>query len=557
MLWVFPVLLIIPNAMLSATSDAPLIFKLTNIFLPLGVYALLVSLTRRVWLSVLLSLPLMVFAAFQIVLIYLYGGGIIAVDMLLNVATTSVGEASELLDNLLPAILLVVALYLPALAWAVYAAFKNSRAGNEARMRLRHCGVAVTSIAVVMLAMSYVGYYNYDAKRDLYPLNIACNIAEAAHRDSMSKNYASSSADFTYNAQSQRKPELKEVYMMVVGETSRADNWQLLGYDRPTNPLLSQRKDVIAYHRALSESNTTHKSVPMILSHLDSRTFGDSIQYSKSIITAFKEAGYATAYISGQPRNHSYIDHFGEEAGSTVFCSDSDAHVKDGELVARVRECIDTATANKLFIVVHTYGSHFNYRDRIPEEFNYFTPSDYTTASESVRTELINSYDNTIRYTDYVLNEMIETLNSPGTRAAMIYLSDHGEDIYDDARERFLHASPTPTYYQLHVPMLVWMSQTYRDAYPAKAANAESLVNASISSTRAAFNTMLDIAEISTPYLHKDMSLVSSRYKAPERTYVNDYNECAPLALSGIKDADVVKLAQMDRVNTNLATARP
>lgn len=556
MLWVFPVLLIIPNVMLSATSDAPMIFKLTNVALPLGVYALLVSLTRGVWLSVLLSLPLMVFAAFQIVLIYLYGGGIIAVDMLLNVVTTSVGEASELLDNLLPAIMLVLACYLPPLAWAVYAAIRGSRAGAEAQSRLRHCGVATTSVAVVMLAMSYVGYYNYDAKRDLFPLNIACNIAEAAHRAEMSEHYAATSEPFSYGARSQRKAELKEVYMMVVGETSRADNWQLLGYDRPTNPLLSRRKDIVAYHRALSESNTTHKSVPMILSYLDSRTFGDSIQYSKSIITAFKEAGYATAYISAQPRNHSYIDHFGEEAGSTVFCNDSDAHVKDGDLIARVRECIDTTAANKLFVVVHTYGSHFNYRDRYPEEFDFFTPSDYASASEGARTELLNSYDNTIRYTDYVLNEMIETLNSTGTRAAMIYLSDHGEDIYDDARERFLHASPTPTYYQLHVPMLVWMSQSYRDAYPAKMANAESMVNASISSTRTAFNTMLDMADISTPYLNKDLSLVSSSYKAPERTYVNDYNECAPLALSGIKDPDLAKLAQMDRVNTNLATVQ-
>lgn len=557
MLWAFPVLLVIPNVLLSVTSDAPLIFKLTNVVLPLGVYALLMSLTRKVWLSILLSLPLMVFNSFQIVLLYLYGGGIIAVDMLLNVATTSVGEASELLDNILPSIMIVLVIYLPPLAWAVWAAIKRRKADKPEQDRLLHCGVAVSGIAVTLLAMSYVGYYNYDAKRDLFPLNIACNIAEAIDREEISKNYAATSASFTYNAKSTRRPDLKEVYMIVVGETSRADNWQLLGYDRPTNPLLSKRKDVVAYPRALSESNTTHKSVPMILSYLDSSTFGDSIQYSKSIITAFKEAGYATAYISTQPRNHSYIDHFGQEAGNAVFCTDSNARVSDTEILAHLRECIDTTTASKLFIVAHTYGSHFNYRDRYPAEFDRFKPSDYAQASESARPELINSYDNTILFTDYLLNQMIETLNGTGAQAAMIYLSDHGEDIFDDSRARFLHASPTPTYYQLHVPLLVWMSQPYRDAYPEKMANAQNQASASVSSTRAAFHTMLDIAGLSTPYFRKQMSLVSSRYKAPDRTYVNDYNECAPLALSGINAPDIDKLAQMDQVKTNLAAVRP
>ena len=66
--------------------------------------------------------------------------------------------------------------------------------------------------------------------------------------------------------------DMREIYVVVVGETSRADNWQLYGYDRATNPRLSEREDLIVFRRPLSESNTTHKSVPMLLSPLNAKT---------------------------------------------------------------------------------------------------------------------------------------------------------------------------------------------------------------------------------------------------------------------------------------------
>ena len=70
------------------------------------------------------------------------------------------------------------------------------------------------------------------------------------------------------------------------------------------------------------------------------------------------------------------------------------------------------------------------------------------------RTQLINAYDNTIRHTDRLLYQLIQRLDTIGCPGAMLYTSDHGEDIFDDGRLRFLHASPSPTFTQLHVPLL-------------------------------------------------------------------------------------------------------
>lgn len=74
----------------------------------------------------------------------------------------------------------------------------------------------------------------------------------------------------------------------------------------------------------------------------------------------------------------------------------------------------------------------------------------------------MNAYDNTIICTDKFLSSLINTLES-SKLVSMLYVSDHGEDIFDDERRLFLHASPQPSYFQLHVPFIVWVSESFRN----------------------------------------------------------------------------------------------
>ena len=154
------------------------------------------------------------------------------------------------------------------------------------------------------------------------------------------------------------------VFVLVIGETSRADNWQLNGYRRPTNPRLSRRTGIINCPKALSESNTTHKSVPLMMSHLDAYTFGDSIYSTRGIIDAFAEAGFRTAWISNQQRNGQLIDFFGEKADEVTFIGDDGEHHFDMELCPLLRKTLRKHSHDKLFVVLHTYGSHYNYNER-------------------------------------------------------------------------------------------------------------------------------------------------------------------------------------------------
>lgn len=542
LMWCVPFLLIIPNLALSITeTDYSMAERLCNVLLPLGVYLTVMSSRRRVgWMTVIMF-PIMVLCAFQIVLLFLYGRSIIAIDMFLNVVTTNVHEATELLRNLTGAVATVLIIYLPALAAAIWMIVCEHYTKASERRPAFRAGIILCIAGVGALLWNVASEGGYAADRKLFPVNVMSNICVATVRTAEAKEYESTSADFRFKATSLRPADEPEVYVVVVGETARAGNWQLNGYDRATNPRLSVRQGLVNFPRVLTQSNTTHKSVPLMLSHLDAGAFGDSIYEVKGIISAFAEAGYETAYFSNQVRNGSLIDSFGEEADTCVFITDDGAMHYDGELIHLLQRFLRGA-ATKKFVVLHTYGSHFNYRERYPEAFNHFRPDDSSSANAANRPALINSYDNTVLYIDAVLDSIAGTLASLDAPAAMIYAADHGEDIYDDSRNRFLHASPTPTYRQLHVPMLIWMSDAYKAAHPDKAHAVEAHARADVASSRCVFHTIVDMATVDTPVYHADASLASPEYREESPVFLNDYNEAVTLAQSGINSDDITMI---------------
>ena len=540
--WAYPLLLVIPNVALLFTEYNPVLWMLSSVLVAMGIWLLIMGLWKRTGITLLCFLPVAVLCAFQLVLLFLYGNGIIAIDMFLNVVTTNAAEVSELLGNLQVAILVVVLLYLPPLALGVYFIVKR-RFASARTLRLSRLAGGVSVLCGVGLALGgWATSGAVHAERYYFPYNVTENLCTAVERFQRSGDYKSTSKGFMYHAHSERPDCVPEVYVFVVGETARADNWNLFGYERETTPLLDKRNGLVGFPKTLSEINTTHKSVPMLISPLTAETFNDSVDYVKSIFAAFNEAGYKTAFISNQRRNHSYIDFFGEEAQTVKFLTDEGKVHPDMHLVDGLRKAVKNAAGKKLFVILHSYGSHFEYNKRYPREYAVFKSDRNSEAEVDNRSQLINAYDNTMRYTDAVLDGVIGVLDSLNVPAAMAYVSDHGEDIFDDERERFLHASPVPTYWQLHVPMFVWMSDELDARYPEMKAAARKNAGKQVSSSRSVFHTMLQLAGVRTPYFKEEGSLVSERYSEPRPLYLNDYNESLPLDMSGLRPMDYEKL---------------
>lgn len=540
LLYLFLFVLIIPNVILSFTEPMNWAGKICNTLLPFAVYYWLMCKSKNLGKAFLYLFPFVFLAAFQIVLLYLFKRSIIAVDMFLNLVTTNPTEAMELLDNLLPAIVIVVILYIPTLAAAIYTAVKKQNLTDAFKTRHLPKANKMCLAGVASLIAAFITGHHYEIKSDLYPANVCYNIYQAAQRTKWTAEYDETSKNFTYHAHSTHPKEKKEIYIMVVGETSRACNWELMGYERPTNPELKGKEGLAFFPYTLSESNTTHKSVPMLISSVSAVNF-DSIYYRKGIITAFREAGFHTSFISNQRRNHSFIDLFGTEADEYNFIKEESSDPKynpsDHELLQHVADILKQGRS-KEFIVLHMYGSHFNYHERYPEDKAFFTPDTPVDAEPIFRNSLLNAYDNTIRYTDQFLAQLADMLQTETTDAALIYTSDHGEDIFDDHRKLFLHASPVPSYYQIHVPFLIWASTSYRDSYAELWNTILDNRQKNVASSTSFFHTMLQLAGIDTPYRNDSLSVAAKDFRNRPRVYLTDHNEARPLTEIGMDKED-------------------
>lgn len=546
------VALLLPNIALCYTECLTPWACGVNVLLPLSLYMLFFSAAKRPGKMIWWAFIFVFFAAFQLVLLYLFGTGVIAVDMFLNLVTTNPGEAMELLDNLAPAVVGVFVVYLPLLILGGVNIRRDSRLTVSFQQRVRHWAMQIGAIGLFCLLASYLVVDDYRMRNQLYPVNICYNLYLAFERNAASENYKEVSRNFKFDARSEHSATAPEVYVMVVGETARAHNFSLYGYPRNTNPLLSKTPGIKAFPNVTTQSNTTHKSVPMLLSAASAEDF-ERLFHEKGILAAFKEAGFHTVFISNQLPNHSFIDFLGEQADEHYFLKKEDAlqgNHYDEDLLQKLDEILPKADASssahyhyryrKLFLVLHSYGSHFNYQERYPRSFAYFKPDSRSEAKPENRRDLLNAYDNTIRYTDYILHGIIERLQKwEGVQtktdgvydqptSAMLYTSDHGENIFDDDRHLFLHAAPKASDYELHVPFIIWTSEGFSKQYPdilkALGENRTKQVQSSLS----AFHTMLGIGGIQTHYRLDEYSVASDKYHPLKLLYLDDHDEAIP-----------------------------
>ncbi len=524
--------LMIPNVILAVTEPLTPLERVSSVVFPLSCYYLIFTLSRRLGWSIWLLCPMSLLAGFQVVLLYIYGKSVVATDMFLNMVTTDAKESKELLGSIVMILSVVVVLYITPLVLATVSLVKKKKLKRSFLRQNRSIAFAVSFVGVSLLWLCYAASDAYSVKTGVYPINACYNMYKAVSRHDMLKNYNETSEDFKFNASSSHSAQQREIYVVVIGETARACNWELYGYNRATNPMLKQVKDLVVFDSVLTESNITHKTVPMLISSASAVDY-DKIYYQKSLITAFKEAGFKTAFFSNQAHTEALIDKFALEADEIEYLKDRSNDINfnplDSELVKLTQQIVNEG-ANKQLIVLHTYGSHYNYASRYPKDMAYFKPDYPVAPQKEFLPKLRNAYDNSIRYTDKVLYDLITMLDGvENAHTSLLYVSDHGEELFDDDREVIFHSSTMPSYYQVHVPMIVWLSQSYREAYPNIQASLIANSHEQVSSSASFFHTILNVAGIETTYRDDSYSVASKAYVERPRTYLNDHYVAVPL----------------------------
>ncbi|MBR5850574.1 MAG: lipid A phosphoethanolamine transferase [Alistipes sp.] len=536
----FVLSLILPNCVLTITESYSLWSKEAGILLPLGFYLMWSVALRRSGVMIWLGFPFIFFAAFQLVLLYLFGDSIIAPDMFTNVVTTNPNEAGELLANIYPAVVGVGVVYLPMLwlAWREIA--HRHLLSSKARATIGLTGAALFLLGLLLLwPASRVREERHILRDEIFPINVAYNVYLSATELRKTLHYEELTADFRFDAHRTAQSAGRELYVYVIGEASRAMSWSLYGYERETTPRLAEVEELVLYRNVLTQSNTTHKSVPMMLSSVHP-AHHEAIYHRKGLLALFSEAGFESWFISNQLPQGAMIDNLASEADHLRYL---DAPRHDEQLVEALKAVVAESTAEKLMVVLHCYGSHFSYFQRYPRDYAHYLPEGDVAIHPQHYEELRNTYDNSIRYTDSVLADLIDYLRSQAEiTSALLYCSDHGEDLFDDERGRFLHASPTTTAYQLHVASLAWFSERYREAFPAKVEAAANNAQKP-ATTRAMYHTMADLASIEGRYCEPQSSLASEAYDAAApRRYLSVRSEGIPYSKTGLEEIDLETL---------------
>lgn len=534
------VALLLPNIALIFSPYLGTLPKLLNIFLPLGLWLLVLSLGRKPGRTTLVFLPLMLMInCVQLVLLSIFEGAVISVDLLLSLFSASEDEAGELLGGLVLPIVAVLLIY----ALFLLIAIRSWRADTDLSRRERRA-MLFLSLLLCFLSLPISLWAkrldpSHSIRADIYPLNVYYNAYIAGQKLGQLRSLDQTSVQHDYQALSVHDTSEREVYVFFLGETSRAYNHQLYGYPRATNPRLAGRDtaSLLIYKDVTTQSNTTSKSAPILLSPADAE-HSHRLPHVKGILSAMKQAGFYTVFISNQPANRSFLDHFAYEADRHYRIRDIlRSQTRGGEVMRPIYDAdmlpfLDEVLREKhqkLFVILHAYGAHWNYRDRYPRSFAYFLPDDALVAHPREKERLINAYDNAIRYTDYLLDETIQRLEQDSlATTALYYTSDHGEDIYDDERERILHSSPSISYYQVHIPSILWLSSKYQHRHPAKVQAARENRDKAASS-RSNLHTLLELAGVQSPERCDSLSLLSPHYREGLRTYLNDRYECVPL----------------------------
>ncbi|MCU0955598.1 MAG: phosphoethanolamine--lipid A transferase [Hyphomicrobium sp.] len=384
-------------------------------------------------------------------------------QMIANALQTDSAEAFDLVT---PALLIWVAVFgvLPSIAvWRSNLVFPDWKAETIARLKLAGVALAVLAVSGLAFGGHYAGLLRQHPEVTgrlipSYPL-------VSAFRHFMHGSRAAHDVHVVIGQDAVRTAHpQRELVIMVVGETVRADHWGLNGYVRDTTPSLRKEK-VLNFAKFGACGTSTAVAVPCMFSDLGRANFDtEAAVHRDNVLDVLARTGVSVLWRDNNSSSKGVADRVTYEdfksPARNPICEDGEC--RDEGMLAGLQDYIDKQTGD-ILIVLHQMGNHGPaYYKRYPKEFERFTPVCATSDLGSCTSEqLINTYDNAILYTDHFLSKVILLLkaNDANFETAMFYLSDHGESLGEFGL--YLHGAPyaLAPEAQKHVPAVMWLGE--------------------------------------------------------------------------------------------------
>ncbi|OIN06655.1 hypothetical protein BFR47_04295 [Oceanisphaera psychrotolerans] len=441
-------------------------------------------------------------------------GTIVDRDMIVNILETNSGEAKSYL-NLTAVLWFVLTGLLPA---ALILKLNIRRSTVVRELGMKFASVTVSIVVILLVAAFYykdyasVGRNNHYLDKMIIPTHFSHSLYGYVNEKYFKEDipYRTLGEDATLTAQAQ--DGRKHLLVLMVGETARADNFQLGGYERDTNAF-TQPLGVTYFEQVSSCGTATAVSVPCMFSRLSHRDFSDTQAANQdNLMDIVQRAGVNTLWLENDGGCKGVCGHiktieFKPDATNPVCDGD---YCQDQVLLDGLRAQLDQLSGQNNIMVLHMVGSHGpTYYKRYPAEFSHFQPDCQRSDIQNCDArQLNNTYDNTLYYSDYIMSEVIKLLQQrQDLSTGMLYVSDHGESLGESGL--YLHGMPyslAPTE-QTHVPMLTWFS----DAFVADKQLDEQCLgqaaNTNAYSHDNLFDSILGLMDISTELYRPEMDL--------------------------------------------------
>ncbi|WP_145544380.1 phosphoethanolamine transferase EptA [Yersinia frederiksenii] len=444
-------------------------------------------------------------------------GAVIDANMMQNAFETNSQEATALFTPRMALWLLVLGIF-PA----IIICFVHIRASRPwwYMLGLRAANILLSTVVILLVAALF--YKDYASlirnNKSIVKMLTPSNFVSGSFQFAKHKYFASNMALVTIGEDAHKGPiisgqQKKTLVILVVGETARAENFSLGGYGRETNPRL-QKQNVIFFKNASSCGTETAVSVPCMFSNMPRKNYDATLaSHQEGLMDILARAGLNVLWR--------------ENDGGCKGACDRIPHqdVTQLQLTADCENgvCLDNALLYKLdnyinglqgdaIIVLHQMGSHGPaYYRRTSPEMRPFTPTcDSNQIQDCTPQELVNTYDNSILYTDAMLDSTIKLLQQYSSKfnTALVYLSDHGESLGENGM--YLHGTPymfAPSQ-QTHIPFLMWLSPEYTKSYGIDHQCLSDSAQQNEVSQDNLFHTLLGMMNIQTTEYQTEMDLL-------------------------------------------------
>ncbi|MEJ8566435.1 phosphoethanolamine transferase [Elongatibacter sediminis] len=438
---------------------------------------------------------------------------IIDSDMILNALSTDAAEVGDLLTGRLAAYLLLLGVLPAVLVWRVEIRPMPLLKALKTRLALVGGALAVLTLAA-FVSSSFMATFVREHKAVRYYANPLTPVYSAYRFASSRAVRADQPLEkIGEDARIPAADVHRELVILVVGETARADRFSLNGYPRETNPELASR-DVISFDNVSACGTSTAVSVPCMFAVSGRADFdGRRAQSTENLLDVLQHANVNLLWRDNNSSSKGVAERIRAEDFRTVEANPvCDLECRDEGMLAGLQSLVDRQPSGDILIVLHQMGSHGPaYYKRYPESYRVFRPTCESEQLDSCTEEQIsNSYDNTIRYTDHFLARVVDFLHSNDARfeTAMVYISDHGESLGEGGI--YLHGMPywMAPESQVAVPMIMWFGSNYDEV---DVSALKRLIHAPLSHDNL-FHTMLGIFEVSAEvYDEKKDLLYQSR----------------------------------------------